>query len=253
MRKICIANQKGGVGKTTTALCIADALIHSNYKVLFLDLDPQCNSTTSYKAMIDDFETIYDVMNGKCGLLDAVQHTEFGDIVAGDPLLVEDENKFLTKIGGYNIIKNVLKNAETEDYDFCIMDTPPNLGIYMYNALTAADEVLIPIKAEKFAIDGLTKLLSTIREIIDNTNPELKISGVLLTCYDRRNKMDNDTWLTLPEIGEKMDFYIFKNPVRICQAVKQCQALEMSLYEYAGDSNAAEDYINITKQLLNNN
>ncbi|MCR5107104.1 MAG: ParA family protein [Lachnospiraceae bacterium] len=249
MKTISIANQKGGVGKTTTALNISDALIHSGYDVLFIDLDPQCNSTTSYGAKIKGKNTIYDLMNGNCKSKEAIQDTEFGKIIAGDPLIIEDENKFLTKIGGYNIVRKAIKELEN-DFDYCIIDTPPNLGIFMYNALVASDSVIIPIKAEKYAIDGLSKLLETIGDIRENANEELVIEGVLLTCYDQRNSLDKQVWYDLPDIAEEMEFNIFKNPIRICQAIKDCQAASVSLFDIAGDSNAAEDYIRVVKQIL---
>ena len=108
MIKIAVANQKGGVGKTTTAINIADALTRCGYSVLLVDMDPQCNSTSSYQAEIDGVYTIYDLMNEKCSTEDTIQGTDMGDIIAGDPHLPEDESKFLSKIGGFNILKNAL-------------------------------------------------------------------------------------------------------------------------------------------------
>lgn len=253
MIKIAIANQKGGVGKTTTALNIADALIHCNYKVLFLDLDPQCNSTSSYNAKIEKTTTIYDVINGECLPSDAIQHTDFGDIIAGDRLLTECEGKLLTNIGGHNVIKKALHQIEeTCDYDFVIMDTPPNLGIYMLNALTAANGCIIPLKAEKYAVDGLKLLIETINDVIENTNAKLRIYGVLLTAYDKRTSLDKAIWKTLPNVGKVYGFNVFKTPVRICQTIKDAQAEGISLFKKDSSSNGSLDYAHIVKELLEN-
>ena len=249
MIKIAIANQKGGVGKTTTAINIADALVRCGYSVLFVDMDPQCNSTSSYQAQIDEYYTIYDIMNERCNTVDAIQETEMGDIIAGDPHLPEDESKFLSKIGGFDILKNALEEVE-DQYDYVIMDTPPNLGIFMVNALVAATGVIMPLKAEKYAIDGLARLMETIKDVQKHGNPDLEIYGVLMTAYDVRNLLDKEIWHILPETGENFGFPVFKTPVRICQAVKEAQAENVSLYEMNPNCNAAVDYANVVKELL---
>ncbi len=247
--KIAIANQKGGVGKTTTAINIADALKRCGYDVLFLDLDPQCNSTGSYKAETEDTSTIYDVMDGKVSIKDAIQHTEIGDIIAGDPLMAGEESKFQSRPGGFNIIKKALKEVD-DQYDFVIMDTPPNLGIYMLNALTAANGIVIPVKAEKDAIDGLSQLINTVNEVVENTNENLKVYGVLMTAYDKRNSLDKDIWTQLPEVGKSNGFRVFDNPVRVCQAIKMAQAEEVSLFDKDPASTGALDYAAVVKELL---
>ena len=249
MIKIAVANQKGGVGKTTTAINIADALTRCGYSVLLVDMDPQCNSTSSYQAEIDGVYTIYDLMNEKCSTEDTIQGTDMGDIIAGDPHLPEDESKFLSKIGGFNILKNALSEIEDE-YDYVIMDTPPNLGIFMVNALVAATGVIMPLRAEKYAIDGLAKLMETITDVRENGNPDLEIYGVLMTAYDVRNSLDKEIWGILPETGENYGFSVFKTPVRICQAVKEAQAENVSLFDRSPGCNAAIDYANVVKELL---
>lgn len=249
MIKIAVANQKGGVGKTTTALNIADALKHCGYRVLFIDMDPQCNSTSSYGAQIDDTNTIYNLMNDNCTVENAIQHMPMGDIIAGDPHLPEDESKFLTKIGGFNILAKALKSVEN-DYDYALIDTPPNLGIFMVNALVAATGVIIPIKAEKYAIDGLGKLIGTVNDVIENGNNKLQVYGVLMTAYDVRNSLDKEIWRVLPETGENYGFPVFKTPVRICQVVKEAQAENVSLFDKNPTCNAAVDYANVVKELL---
>lgn len=247
-KKIAIANQKGGVGKTTTALNLADALMHCGYNVLVLDLDPQCNTTGSYQAQTVGEYTLYDVMNKACTTKEAIQKTEVGEIIAGDPKLVEIDSKLKESVGGYNVMKKALKEVE-EQYDYIIMDTPPNLGVFMLNALTAADGVIIPIKAEKYAIDGLGKLNETIQEVIDNTNENLEIYGILLTAFDVRNKLDRNIKEQLDAYGEASDTKIFK-PIRVNQTIKDAQAESISLFEKDSSCNGAVDYANLVKELF---
>lgn len=249
MEIITIANQKGGVGKTTTALNIADALRHSGYATLFIDVDPQTNSTSSYKAAIEDTYTMYDLFKKECTADEAIQHTEFGDIIAGDPNLSSIEYELQTSVGGFRILKKALKKMKAA-YDYVVVDTPPNLGIYMLNALTAADKVIVPIKAEKYAIDGLQRLIETIGVVKEEENPDLTIAGILLTTYDRRNELDRKLWETLPEVGEAIGMPVFKSPIRISQDVKKAQDQVQSLFDTYPNSNAAYDYAMITKELI---
>jgi len=260
--KIAIANQKGGVGKTTTAVNLADALIHFGNKVLFIDMDPQHNSTSTYGAQIDGANTIVDVLKKDCTAKEAIQETPLGDIIAGDGLLSQEENYFNAQKARERILKTQLKEVDQE-YDYIIMDTPPNLGIYMINALTAADGCIIPIKAEQYAIDGLGLLIDTINEVIEVLNEDLKIYGVVMTAYDSRNGLDTGIKEALPEVGTQKGFNTFKNSIRISQDVKKVQAIpdeideegnkiiaNRSLFENFKTSNAAVDYVNLTKEVM---
>ena len=249
MRTIAVANQKGGVGKTTTAFNLATGLKYCGYNVLFVDLDPQCNSTSSYKAQIENTNTLYDLMDGYCDIKDAIQHTEVGDIIAGDPCLADFASKFQSVLGGYFLIRNALEKVK-DDYDFCIIDTAPSLGVYLINALCAADGVIIPIKAEKYSVDGLEKLVKTINDTIQNGNPKLKVYGVVLTAYDKRNKLDREIKDQLPEIGKMYNFNVFNTVIRTCQTIKDSQAMGESLFVLDAKCNGAVDYANLIKEIL---
>ena len=247
--KVAIANQKGGVGKTTAALCISDALIHCGYNTLMVDLDPQCNTTSIYKAKIEGECTAYDLFVKECEPQEAIQKTDFGDIIAGDPAISGQEAVIKGQPGGYFIIKEALEAIE-KDYDFIIMDTPPNLGSFMLNALTAADGCIIPIRAEKFAIDGLKLLIDTINEAKKYQNKDLKIYGVLMSMYDMRTSLGKNVWNALPEMGDKYGFPVFKTAIRTCQVIQDSQAEGQSLFEMDKRCNAAVDYANVVKELL---
>ena len=152
--KIGIVANKGGTNKSSVALCLADAMIHCNYKVLLVDADQQCNATSVYDAEIEGVNTMADVLAGECSAKDAVQHTEMGDIIAGDFELAGLETRLNNEINRYELLSDALKDVD-KDYDFIIIDTPPALGVYTLNAIIASDGVIVPIKADKFAVDGL--------------------------------------------------------------------------------------------------
>lgn len=247
--KISIANQKGGVGKTTTALCLTDAMNHCGYKTLLIDLDPQCNSTSIYKAKMENENTILDIMNNSCAAKEAIQNTELGDIIPGDKLLPTIESQVNARMDRYIVLKKQLVDIE-KDYDFIVMDTPPNLGVYMLNALSCSDGCICPIRAEKFAVDGLNLLLSTINDVRENVNPNIKIYGILLNAYDIRTSLGRNTWKVLPDMGEKYNFSVFETPIRVCQPVSDSQALQVSLFDAFPKSNAAVDFANVLKELL---
>lgn len=249
MKTIAIANQKGGIGKTTTAINIADCLSHKGKKVLFLDLDPQCNSSGTYKAKIDGAATMCDVFAGDVEPKEAIQHTEMGDIIPGDPLLANDEARYQSTMGGYNKAKNICK-AVSGDYDFCVIDTPPNLGIYMINALNAADSVIIPIQADNYAIEGLTNVLKTIKDVKENANDSLKIEGVLLTRYDARMNLEKETKAQLPQICKSIGLPLFDIAIRTDQTIKDAQAAKVSLFDAAPKSKGATDYAELVDVLL---
>ncbi|MCX6109254.1 MAG: AAA family ATPase [Proteobacteria bacterium] len=192
-RVIALSNQKGGVGKTTSAVNIAACLAAAEKRVLVIDLDPQANAGSGLGIYARDFETsMYDVLVDEVPLTSAILHTELKclDIAPSVPDLVGAEVELVAAIGRESRLKEALEPVQGL-YDFVIIDCPPALGILTVNALTAANSVLIPLQCEYYAMEGLSQLIKTISLIKKRLNPELEREGILLTMYDRRNNLSH--------------------------------------------------------------
>ncbi len=190
-RIISISNQKGGVGKTTTAINLCASLAAAEKKTLLLDLDPQGNATSG--CGVTDFrKTSYELLLGNAGLQECSRQTSipFLEIIPCDRRLAGAEIELVAQVSRENFLTNALNGAR-EVYDFVVIDTPPSLGLLTLNALTAADSVLIPIQCEYYALEGLSQLLSTVQIVQKSLNKSLRIEGVLLTMFDRRLKLSN--------------------------------------------------------------
>lgn len=246
--KIVISNQKGGVAKTTTAVNIADAFRYMNYRVLLLDLDPQCNSTSVFLKEAPEKDML-DVFLKKSPISECIYHTKSCDIVAGSEALFDSEDLFIRAAGGTKIVKNALKEVD-DQYDFVIMDTPPNCGAYMRNGLFAADGILTPVQAKTFALNGLSKFIDTVKLLKDDGNENLAILGILLTMYDKRHKQDRDVIKQLPAIGEQLGIRIFNSYIRVNQSIENAISNSESLFTSNGNSNGANDYADLALEIL---
>lgn len=250
---IALANQKGGVGKTTTAINLAASLVALEYKVLLVDADPQANTTSGLG---------FDVKNIRTGLYDCLVKDEDPEkvILTSEELdglsvlptnidLVGAEIEMLEMPNREYILKNVLDKIR-DKYDFILIDCSPSLGIIVINALTASDSVLIPVQCEYFALEGLGKLLNTIRIVQSNTNPDLDIEGFVMTMYDKRVKISEQV---LDEVRHHFDDMVFNTIIHRNVKLSEAPSYGQSIVEYDVSSTGAINYMNLAKELLQRN
>ena len=246
-KTLAIINQKGGVGKSTTAEALAAGLSLKGYKTLSIDLDAQSNMTYTAGAKTDG-ATALGVLTGEVGIAAAIQHTDSGDIIAASKALA-GADAFITNTGKEYRLKEALEPIRAE-YDFIIVDTPPALGILTINALTACDSVIIPAQADIYSIQGIEQLAETMKPVKKYTNPALTIEGILLTRYSPRSVLSREVAELAEKIAAKLGTKLFKATIREAVAVKEAQISQQSLYSYAPKAKVTEDYSRFIAELL---
>lgn len=244
---LTIANQKGGVGKTTTAAALADGLKLKGFKVLLIDLDGQGNLSYTARANTNEL-TSFEVLHGLATAKQAIQNTEAGQIIAASPNLAGSD-KDLTGAGADKRLKEALEPIRNE-YDFIIIDAPPSLSILTVNALTAADSLIITAQADIYSLQGIGQLYATIRAIQQTTNKGLKIAGILLTRYNARSILTRDLTEIAEQTAAQLKTKIFNAKIREGIAVKEAQASGQSVLTYSPKSNPAKDYNEFIKEFL---
>ena len=244
---ITIANQKGGVGKTTTVVNLATALASIDKKVLVIDMDPQYNSSMSFNAY-DANKSIYKVFSNDVEINNAIQPSLIPnlnvisaceDLAAAEYELADDENRNF-------LLKKYIGNIK-ENYDYIFIDTPPTLGLLTISSLTASDEVLIPVQCEFFALEGLSKLIKTIDIVKSNLNSVLKLNGIILTMYDKRNSLSS---LIENEAREYFDTNVYKFNVPRNVTLSEAPSHGLPAIIYDLKCSGSQAYIGLAKEFL---
>lgn len=246
---ISLANQKGGVGKTTTSINLAAGLAHEGKRVLLVDADPQANASSGLGVEIRDLnKTIYECLVNGIDPETAIIHTSVADldIIPSHIDLVGAEIEILNLPKREQLMKNVLSSIQ-DKYDYILIDCSPSLGTITVNALTASDSIIIPVQCEFFALEGIAKLLNTVKIIKSNLNPNLQIEGFLMTMYDNRLRLSNQVYEEVKRhFGELVFNTVISRNVRLSEAPSH----GLSVIDYDPSSKGAKNYISLAKELI---
>lgn len=248
MRKIAFTNQKGGVGKTTTTINTGAGLSKIGYKVLLVDMDPQANLTYSLKIHSSKMkQNIYHVLKGQLPTKEVIMpHSDF-DLLPASIELSGAEMELVNEPAREQILRTALNEVE-DDYDFILLDCPPNLGLLTLNAFTAADELVIVLQSEYLALHGLSKLMELIKVVQQRLNPDLKVEGIVCTLFDKRKNLNREV---VGHIREHYGSKVFKTIIRDNIALAEAPSHHKTIFEYDSQSYGAEDYMNLAKEIRN--
>lgn len=247
IKTIAIINQKGGVGKSTTALCVGAGLSLKGYKVLYIDLDAQGNLTYTLGADPKGL-TALDILTKEATAEQTIQRTAQGDVISASPSLAGADT-LITAVGKEYRLKEALEPIK-EKYDYIIIDTPPALSVLTINALTACTGVIIPAQADIYSLQGISQLNNTIQTVKQYCNPSLEVMGIVLTRYSSRAILSREVAEMIEQTAENLNTRLYKATVRENIAVKEAQASQQNIFEYAPKSNAAADYLALVDEII---
>lgn len=245
---IVVANQKGGVAKTTTSVNLAAGLAYYKKKVLLLDLDPQGNASSGLGVNKNALEhSTYDVLVNFVPIDKiTIEINKKLSLVPAKVELAGAEMELVSAISRESRLKNALEEVR-DQYDYIIIDTPPSLGLLTLNALTAADSFLVPIQCEYFALEGLSQLLSTIKIVQKNLNPKLAMEGILMTMFDNRTNLANQV---VADVKENFKDKVFKTIIPRNVRLSEAPSFGMSIIDYDIKSKGAETYLALAKEVI---
>ncbi len=247
MKRIAFINQKGGVGKTTSVINVGAALSLQGHRVLMIDMDPQANLTYSLRmAPTKLYPTIYQVLKGQATIEESIMKHESIDIVPSSIELSGAEMELVNEPGREMLLRRALESVT--NYDYVLIDCPPNLGLLTLNAFTAVKEVFIVLQSEYLALHGLSKLIDVIKVVKDRLNSDIDVTGVICTLFDKRKNLNKEV---VEHIKEHFGSKVFKTIIRDNVALAEAPSYHKTIFEYDQDSYGAEDYMSLSKEITN--